>query len=171
MPFYYDLNRPVATNATSATELTHFFINTIANQETASIVGIYAAAQFGTAGGAQLRIKDNSSSTSTSTSSLLATLGSSFIFNPKNRRAYPTSQTLIHTTSTTTIVPGTGGLYTRLTVGFAQTGGMGGYVPIVPSAAIQLMPNATNPVDVEIVSIATSASVTFDATVEIAEGI
>ena len=60
---------------------------------------------------------------------------------------------------------------TRMTVGFAQTGGMGGYVPIVPTAAIQMMPNATNPVDVEVTSDAATASVTFDLTIDIGEGI
>jgi hypothetical protein len=69
------------------------------------------------------------------------------------------------------ITAGGGPLTTRVTVGFAQTGGMGGWVATEPTNKIQMMPNATNPVDVEFTSLASSASVTFDQTVEFGEGI
>ena len=161
MPFY-DMNRAITTNGSANTESTHLWGKTVANQETVQIVGIYAASRFATAGGGQIRLKDNTGSTAsggTTTTSVV----------PKNRRAAPTVQS-VWANDGTAITPGAT-LTVRLTVGFAQTGGMGGYVPIVPGAAIQMMPNATNPVDVEFVSNAATASVTADLTVDIAEGI
>jgi hypothetical protein len=62
-------------------------------------------------------------------------------------------------------------LTTRLTIGAAQTGGTGGWVATEPAAKIQMMPNATNPVDVEITSLAASSSVTAELTLEFGEGI
>ena len=61
----------------------------------------------------------------------------------------------------------------RLTVGFAQTGGMGGWVPVTPQDAIQLMVGGgfNQPVDIEFWSQASNASVTYDLTVEFGEGI
>ena len=113
------------------------------------------------AGGAQLRLKSNTGST--------ATGGTGQTPTPKNLRGNPSAQS-IWANDGATITNGTT-LTTRLSVGFAQTGGMGGYVPIVPTAAIQMMPNATNPIDVEVTSDAATASVTFDATIDIGEGI
>jgi hypothetical protein len=161
MPFFYDLNRAETTNGSANTESTHLWGKTVANQETAAIYGIYAASRFATAGGAQLRLKSNTGAT--------ATAGATQTPTPKNLRGNPAAQSLWFNDGST-ITPG-GTLTTRLSVGFAQTGGMGGYVPIVPQAAIQMMPNATNPVDVEITSDAATASVTFDATIDIGEGI
>jgi hypothetical protein len=48
---------------------------------------------------------------------------------------------------------------------------MGGWIPITPQAAIQMMPNTTNPVSVELTNVATTASVTADMTLEIGEGV
>ena len=120
-----------------------------------------AAPRFATAGGAQLRFKDNTGT--------VASGGTAQTPIPKNRRGNPAAQSAWKNDATA-ITPG-GTLLVRGMVGFAQTGGMGGYVPIVPTAAIQMMPNATNPVDVEITSLAATASVPFDLQVEIGEGI
>lgn len=161
MPFFYDLVRSTTSNASAGTSSTHLWGKTAANQETASIVAIYAAARFGTAGGAQLRLMDNTGTT--------ASGGTAQTAIPKNRRGSVAAQS-IWANDATAITPG-GTLLPRLSIGFAQTGGMGGYVPIVPGDAIQMMPNATNPVDVEFLSVASASSVTFDLTVEIGEGV
>lgn len=160
-PFFYDLNRAETSNVSANAESTHFWGKTAANQETCGIYGLYAASRFATAGGAQLRLKSNTGST--------ATGGTGQTPTPKNLRGNPAAQS-IWANDGATITNGTT-LTTRLSVGFAQTGGMGGYVPIVPTAAIQMMPNATNPVDVEVTSDAATASVTFDLTIDIGEGI
>jgi hypothetical protein len=48
---------------------------------------------------------------------------------------------------------------------------MGGYQPPMQPAAIQMMPNATNPVDLEFTQLAAGASVPVDMTIDISEGI
>lgn len=160
MPFYYDLNRALTSSGSAGTEATHFYAKTVANQETAALKGIFVASRFGTAGGAQFRVKTNTGTT--------ASGGGAQTPTPRNIRGNPAAQTTWFNDSSaitagTTLVP-------RLTIGFAQTGGMGGWVPVEAADAIVLMPNATNPVDVEMTSLAASASVTFDATIEFSEG-
>jgi len=161
LPFFYDLNRAETTNGSANTVSTHFWGKTAANQETVGIYGLYAASRFATAGGAQLRLSHNTGTT--------ASGGTAQTPAPKNLRGNPAAQSS-WSNDGAAITAGTT-LITRLSVGFAQTGGMGGYVPIVPTAAVQMMPNATNPVDVEITSDASTASVTFDLTIDIGEGI
>ena len=161
MPFFYDINRATTSNGSANTETSHLWGQTVANQETTAIYGVYGASRFATAGGGQLRVKDNTGT--------VASGGTATTPTPKNRRGNPAAQSAWKNDATAITAGGT--LIVRLSVGFAQTGGMGGYVPIVPGAAIQLMPNATNPVDVEITSDMATASVTFDLTVDIGEGI
>jgi hypothetical protein len=161
MPFYYDLTRAITTNGSANTESTHLWGKTAANQETVGISGLYIAARFGTAGGAQIRLKDNTGTT--------ASGGTGQTPVPRNRRGSPAAQS-IWANDATAITPGAT-LLTRVTIGFAQTGGMGGWVATEPTAKIQMMPNATNPVDVEITSLASSASVTADLSLEFGEGI
>jgi hypothetical protein len=161
MPLYYALNRAYTSSGTGSTEVTGLWGKTAANQETVNIIGIYAASIFGTAGGGQLNVKTNTGTT--------ASGGTAQTPVAKNLR-YGVAAQSIWANDTTTITAGTT-LTTHLTVGFAQTGGMGGYVPIVPQDGIQLMPNATNPVDIEITHKAVSISVTFSATLEFSEGI
>ena len=160
MPFYYDVNRATTTNATPGTETNHYRIVTVANQEAARITGLYAAGRFGTAGGAQLRLKTNSGTA--------ASGGTTQTPFARNIRGAVAAQTTFFNDATA-ITSGTT-LTVRLTVGFAQTGGMGGWVAIEPSAAVQMMANATSPINAEVASVATTASVTFDATLEFAEG-
>jgi hypothetical protein len=161
MPLYYDLNRAFTTSATPATEVTGWRGATVANQETVSILGIYATAVSGTAGGGQFRLKTNTGTA--------ASGGTSQTPAAKNLR-YGVAAQSTWSNDATTITAGTT-LITRLSVGFAQTGGQGGYVPIVPQDAIQMMPNATNPVDVEVTHRANAASIPVDAFLEISEGI
>jgi hypothetical protein len=161
MPYFYDINRQTASNGTANTETTHLWGKTIANQETTAIYGVYAASRFLTAGGGQINVKQNTGTT--------ASGGTGTTPSPKNIRGSVAAQS-VWANDASAITPGAT-LVTRLTVGFAQTGGMGGYVPIVPSAAIQMMPNATSPVDVEMTSDMATASVTFGLTVDIGEGI
>lgn len=161
MPFYYDVDRAITTNGSAGTESTHLWGTTIANQETVGVSGFYCASRFGTAGGAQLRIKTNTGT--------VASGGTATTPTKRNLRGSPAAQS-VWANDATTITAGTT-LLTRVSVGFAQTGGMGGWVATEPTNKIQMMPNATNPVDVEFTSLASSASVTADLTVEFGEGI
>lgn len=160
MPFYYDLSRSETSNGSANTTSTHFWGKTAANQESVAIKGVYVASRFTTAGGAQLRIMTNTGTT--------ASGGSSQTPQPKNLRGNPAAQS-VWANDGTAITPGTT-LTQRLSIGFAQTGGSGGWNALEAPDAFQLMPNATNPVDVEFVSDASAASVTFDMTIDFSEG-
>lgn len=161
MPFFYDLSRSVTSNGAAGTASTHLWGKTTANQETVGIYALYAASRFGTAGGAQLRALTNTG--------VVASGGTAMTPQPRNLRGSVVAQSTWFNDATA-ITVGTV-LTQRLSIGFAQTGGMGGWVPVVPSDAFQMMPNSLNPVDVELVSAASAASVTFDVTVELGEGI
>jgi hypothetical protein len=161
MPFFYDINRQTTSNGTAGNETTHLWGKTVANQETVGIYGVYAASRFLTAGGGQINLKDNTGAT--------ASGGTATTPTPTNRRGNPAAQSTWNNDASAITAGAT--LLVRKTIGFAQTGGMGGYVPIVPTAAVQMMPNATNPVDVEVTSDMASNSVTFGLTLDIGEGI
>ena len=168
MPFYYDINVAGTPNAgvggitIGTSELTFLWGKTAANQETVGIAAMYLASKFGTAGGAQARIKDNIGAT--------AANGTAQTPRPRNLRGAVAAQSLWSYNASGLVSAGTT-LTARVTVGFAQTGGMGGWVATEPTNKIQMMPNATNPVDIEMTAISTTASVTADMTVEIGEGI
>ena len=161
IPIYYDINRALTSNGSANTESTHWWVKTAANQETVAFKGIYLASRFATAGGAQFRVKSNTGTT--------ASGGTAQVPNAKNLRLGVAAQS-VWANDATAIVNGTV-LLPRLTVGFAQTGGMGGWVPVEAADAIVMMPGATNPVDYEFVSNAATANVTFDATIDLSEGI
>jgi hypothetical protein len=160
LAFYYDVARITASNATPNTASTHLWAKTIANQESVGIKAIITHAQnFGTAGSAALRVYENTGTT--------ASGGTGQIPHLANMRA-PAAQS-VWANDATSITPGVT-LFLRRSIGFAQTGGNGGWVAIEPSAALQMMPNAANPVDMEFVSLAFTASVPIDFTVEFSEG-
>lgn len=168
MPFYYDLNNNSVTNGSAGTETTHWWAKTAANQETVGISGLYVAGRFGTAGGAQFRVKSNTGTTASGGRARTTTL----VPWPRNAGS-PAAASLWQDDGAgggTAITAGTT-LQLRLTIGFAQTGGMGGWVATEPTAKFQMKANATNPVDMEITSLASSASVAFDSTIEFGEGI
>jgi hypothetical protein len=168
MPFYYDLNFSVTSSATAGSEATYMAGKTVSsNQETVSLVGLYLAARNSTAGGAQARIK------TLGNGGVAATGGTPQTPFSRNLRASAAGLTASSTwiNNTNTINVGTGTLTTRITVGFAQTGGMGGWVPITPQDAIQMMPNGLNPVDVELTTVASLLSSLQDSTLEISEGV
>jgi len=161
VPYYYDLNYALTTSGSAGTEVSQMWGKTAANQETVRVSGLYVASRFGTAGGAQARIKHNTGTT--------ASGGTGQTPSPRNLRGAPAAAST-WANGGATITAGTT-LVTRVTVGFAQTGGMGGWVAVEPTAAIQMMPNASLPIDVEITALASSATVTADMTLEIGEGI
>jgi hypothetical protein len=159
MPFY-DVTYASTSNATPGTETSQLWVVTAANQETLSIMGYYAAARFASAGGCQMRMKSNTGT--------IASGGTGFTPTKKNIRSAPAAQST-WATGATAITPGTT-LVVRGSVGFAATGGMGGYVPPVGGCALQMMPNGASPIDVEFTTLASQASVTADLTVDFLEG-
>jgi hypothetical protein len=166
MPFFYDLNHNSTTNATANTASQVIWAKTIANQETLGLYGLFAGAKSGTAGGGLLRL-----AVSTSSTGGMASGGTAVTPFDKNFRS-PAAQSVW--ANDVSAITGSTGPTSRLSVGFAQTGGMGGYVPLVPTAAIQMIANSTvtfNPTDWEFTSIAFSSTVNYDYTIDIGEGI
>jgi hypothetical protein len=162
LPFYYDLNTSATTSGTSGNSQfqTYGFTNTT-NQETLNIVGVYAASRFGQAGGAQLRVLTGFNSTnSTSLGTAQTAQPRNLIRNPAAVSSWLNGPLIFNSTLTP-----------RLTVGFAQTGGMGGWVPITPQDGIQATVGRFNPSDINFLSQASNASVTYDQTIEMTEGI
>lgn len=160
MPFFYDIARAETSNASAGTTTTHMWAKTAANQQTLALYAIYAASRFGTAGGAQLRVMSNSGT--------VASGGTAQTPAPRNV-LYPAASS-VWANDNVAITPGAT-LTQRLSIGFAQTGGMGGWVPVVPGDAFQMQANSVSPVDAEFLSLASAASVTFDLTIELGEGI
>jgi len=160
---WYDLKRPTVTNAVLGTETTHMAGKAIAPSETVSLMNMYAAARFGNAGGCILRAKTNT------TGGVVFSGGTAQVPTPKNPRAAAAQSTWVDDTSA--ITAGTT-LLQRAMAGFAATGGQGGLVPLVPGDAIKMLAGAaaSNPVDIELTSIASQASVNFDWSTDILEG-
>jgi hypothetical protein len=161
LPFYYDVNRITATAASGGTEASHLAMKTAANQETVGISGLYVSGRGGTAGGATVRLKHNTGTVYSG--------GTAQTPAPRNLRGAPAAQ-LVVANDATAITAGTT-LVQRLSIGFAQTGGMGGWVATEPTAKVQMMPNTTNPVDVEVTSIANGATLPIEITLEFGEGV
>lgn len=166
MPLYYDVTKQCTTNATGNTATTHLWGATVANQETVGITAVYPHAyNFGTAGSGGVRMWTNTGTTASggSVTGLNGTHGVA-----KNLR-YGVAAQSTWLGDATAITAGTT-LALRESIGFAQTGSGGGWMAMTPQQAIQMMPNATNPVDIEFTSIAFTGSVPFDLIVEFTEG-
>ena len=158
MPFYYDTVYVTATNGTTATEQTEIWGKTGAVYD-AAIKAIYAAARFNTAGGATVRAKSNTGTT--------ASGGSAQAASARNSRGPAATVTWLN--KGTAITNGTT-LVQRAAVGFAQTGGQGGWVAVEAADALYMGGNALTPVDAEFTSIANGSSVPFEAQIEFSEG-
>ena len=161
MPFYYDVNRSTATNAAVGKETTHLWAATVSNQQSMGIYAVYFAA-FGTAatGAAVGRVKTNMGPTATGGTTT----------TPKARSPLAPAAQSVWKNDASAITAGAA-LTTRISIGFAQAGGMGAWSPLDSSAKVQMMGNASNPVDIEFTSIASAGGVPFDVTVEFGEGI
>jgi hypothetical protein len=156
---FYDVGR-LTTGGSGGVEKTHFWAKTVANQETVYITGFYLSVQTSSLGGCQARIKDNSGT--------IASGGTAQTPAPRNRRASPAAQS-VWANDASAITAGTT-LTTRVTVGHAQQGGVGGWVATEAGAKIAMMANGTNPVDMEFTSQNTNTGVHTDVVVEFTEG-
>jgi hypothetical protein len=154
---YYDLKKAITTSGSAGTLVTHFRLLTVANQMMARLMGLYGAARFGTAGGAQLRV------ITAGTAGTGGTAQTPTKRNPNFRAADTTAFD-----DTTAITAGATPV-TRLTVGVAQTGGMGGWVALEIDHAIALLANGGANGNLEIGSVANAASVLADVTGELQE--
>ena len=154
--YYFALNIQAAvTNGTGNTETDMIRLLTVANQQVAYISEVLGGAyNFTTVGGLSLRLR---AFTTPSTSGSSAT-------PTKRNQNNPTAQTTAFTLPT----PGSTAL-NHMSVGLSQTGGMGGWQALEPDATIQLLPNGGANGNLDLFSIATTASVPFDYTLSFRE--
>ena len=126
-------------------------------------MGLYAVyfAPFGTAatGAAVGRVKTNAGPTAAGGTAT----------TPRARSLLAPAAQSVWKSDASVITAGAA-LTTRISIGFAQAGGMGAWSPRHVSAKVQMMGNAASPVDIEFTSIASATSVPFDMTVEFSEG-
>lgn len=166
MPFYYSVSKTpgtpgtaCTTNGSANTLSTHFRFATVANQQIARIMGMFAASRFGTAGGAAMYLVRP------------GTIGSGGTANtPASKKG--TLYRAADTTGfddTSAITPGATPIQQQA-VGFAQTGGMGGWVALEIDDGYAMGPNAGANGQLEIATKANTASVTFDPTINLQEG-
>ena len=123
MPFYYDVSRETTTNGTTQTLSTHFRSTTTPHY---GIVGLYANARHGTAGGGVIyAIRPGT----TGSGGTAATENKKHLDNPAAGAAW--------LDDTSAITPGATP-QTQVTVGIAQTGGQGGWVALERDMALQV---------------------------------
>lgn len=164
MPYYYSVDKTPGTpgtmytaNGTPNTKSTHARLLTVANQQIARVISLLVNARFNTAGGAMLAlIRGGAAGTG-------GTANTPSKKNPLSRAADTTAfdDAAAITAGTTPIQ--------QLTVGFAQTGGQGGWVALEIDDAFAMQPNGGANGNLEVASFASTASVTFDATVNLQE--
>lgn len=158
MPFYYSLFKEVTTNGSADTLSTHFRLLTVANQLTAKVVGLYGNAREGTAGGADLSLVRPGAAGTGGTAQTPAKR------NPDSPVAATTAFD-----DTTAITAGTSPV-DHVSVGVAQTGGMGGWVALEADHALLLKPNGGANGNAEVSSRADAVSQKIRATIEFSEG-
>ena len=161
MPFYYDVSRITATAASGGTVGNHLTMITAANQETVGISGLYVSGRGGTAGGATIRLNHNTGT--------VCSGGTAQTPAPRNLRGSVAAQVAVKNDATAITLGTT--LVQRVAIGFAQTGGMGGWVATEPTAKVQMMPNGASPIDVEVTSVANGTTLPIELTLEFGEGI
>src|SRR5215470_11452455 len=131
MPMYYQWERAATTNGTGNTCTSHVRLVTAANQQTCAIVQLGANVRNSTtAGSGSLRVGRQSTVTTAG--------GTSQTPKPMNTAFAAASTTLFDDASTFNSAVGT--TYYQ-SIGFAQTGGQAGWVPIERDNAITLEPN------------------------------
>lgn len=166
MPLYYDVVRATSTNGTTLTETTHLWAHTLAQAAASvsldvAIKQVAVTARSGTAGGGTVRCKYNSGA--------VASGGTAQTPGQRGGGRASLVASSVWANDASAITAG-GTLVTRLAIGFAQTGGQGGWVPLEAADSLYMATNAANPVDVEFTSLAVGTGVPIDLTVEFSEG-
>ena len=158
MPAYFDVSASL-TSGTSAGSATSGGIRLLTGTAVQALVkGIYVGTRSGTAGGGQHRV--------ITAATALSSAGSTGI-TPSKRN--PNTPYAAATTSAASGHTHANSATLRLSVGTAQTGGMGGWVAIEPDAAITLLAGGGANGNLETVAFYNAASMAYDITVEFNE--
>lgn len=151
MPFFYDAIASVTTNGTPSTESTHL-LGISAALQGFKVQSAYAGAVAGTTvGGGSIILKTGGTSTA----------GGAYTPNKK----HPNSPAAGSTWSTAPT--SSGSPLPRMSVGFSQTGGQGGWIALNPDDAIIMLPAVTN--KFEVASTAVTASQAIKIALEFSE--
>lgn len=157
MPQYYDIVTSITTNSAAATISSAPHVRMLTGSAvSAALKGIYAGARSSTAGGGLIKLF--------TAGTAMSSMGTGYTPTKRN----PGFATAITSAATATTCTGATSTL-RLSVGFAQTGGMGGWVAIEPDASVLLQPGGGANGNAEFGSIANSASVVADLTIEFSE--
>lgn len=157
MPAYFDVAASL-TSGSSAGSATSGGIRLLTGTAVAAVVkGIYAGSRSTTAGGGQHRV--------ITAATALSSMGTGITPSKRN----PNTPYAAATTSAASGATHANSATLRLSVGSAQTGGMGGWVAIEPDAAIRLLAGGGANGNLETVAFYSSASVAYDITVEFDE--
>ena len=159
MPFYYSTNRPATTNGTGNTCSTHTYLLTVANQANCFVVGIMANVRNSTtAGSGVLRAARLAG----------APIGGTALPANKRNMNNPAAGTTPFGDATS-ITSGSATTYIGIDVGFAQTGGQGGWVALERDHAVTLSPNGGANGNVQFDSFTATASQALQVSVEFGE--
>lgn len=157
-PMYYDIVFSATTNSAANTQSTQAHIRMLSGTAVDALVkGLYAGGRSGTAGGGQIR--------AITAGTAMSSQGTGVTPNKRN----PNFATAVTSAATATTCQGAT-TTVRVSVGFAQTGGMGGWVAIEPDASIRLLSGGGANGNMEVSSLSNAASVPVDLTVEFSEG-
>jgi len=123
------------------------------NKPTASVTGVFANARGSVAGGG---VFQGSTFQTAATTTAAAAAG---VYSKRNQNNPSSALTISNGTTTgSTVVGGSGTRSVRISVGFAQTGGQGGWIAVTPDTAVKIFstssPNAGT---------ATTSTLEFDA--------
>ena len=164
MPMYLDFSRACTTNGTTQTLTTHFRMLTVASQNMARIAQLYAAPRGSAAGGGSIRI---------TTAATAGTGGSAVTLSKADPVTYagtPATTVFADTSAGGSAITAGGTPSIRRYVGFAQTGGQGGWVAGEQDDCIALASGGGANGNAEIGSMAIGTSQLVDVTCVFFEG-
>ena len=156
---YYDISqRAITTNGSGNTETVRCQFISGSQKPSASFTGVFANAVGSVAGGGVF------------TGSTFATAGSVGSGTPvtpnKKNPNNAASGVTYNNNSGGALTGGTSTRSTRITVGFAQTGGQGGWIAVTPDTAVTLLANGGTNGYLEFADLANAASQTFNYSIE-----
>ena len=160
MPFYYSVNRPATTNGTPNTCSNHVYLLSVANQANCFVVGIMANIRNSvTAGSGVLRTARLTGAPAS---------GTALVANKRNPDN-PTAATTPFGDASAISYGAFSVNYQGIDIGFAQTGGQGGWVALERDHAVTLKPNGGANGNVVFDSFTATASQALQVSVEFGE--
>jgi len=156
---YYDVGqRAITTNASANTETVRVQFISGSQKPTVNLTGVFANAVGSSAGGGVF---------TGSTFGTAGSVGSGTAVTPNKKNPNnAASGTVVNNNSGGALTGGSGTRSVRITVGFAQTGGQGGWMALTPDAAIAVLANGGTNGYLEFADLANGTSQTFNYELE-----